>query len=61
MRHLGIDRACQSEKECGSDGGLEEHWHFNNEWMLEWMEVRRMAVGSTRDRLCEMRPLIMRD
>lgn len=49
----GIDGGRQSEEECGSGNGFEEH--LNN----EWMKVRGMAAGSARDRLC--RPLRMEE
>ena len=46
---VGSDGGCQSKEEYGSGEGLGEH--LDN----EWMKVRRMAGGSTRDRLCRMR------
>jgi hypothetical protein len=41
---VGSDRRCQSEEEYRSGEGLGEH--LNN----EWMELRRMAARSARDR-----------
>ena len=52
---LGSDGGCQSEEEQGSGEGLGEH--LNN----GWIEVRRMAAGSARERLCRTRSVRMRD